>query len=415
MVSLGRVVAAPKPINLPSQRFEHDPTSTLMNDPSIKLVNRGGERGSNDSSSDNNNNNNNNNNNQNGESSDTTANKEQQHNLPERASWGSGGDAELGNSWNHHRESNNNNNANANYRNGGGGGSSNGSSYQNGGFGAGSKADTSEDWRRREHNQGGAPPPGPPPQWAAKANENDNTTTDGAPRVKRVIQHEVAGAIANLHIPQGDWGEDDQMDFSDPPPGGFQTTTRTRGSGNSFDGGESSRTRRSSDQRMPEPRNVKILQKPKKKEEKEAIFSSANLPESLRVLKRQPGEEKKLWTPPGEKATTTTTSTSSPPKLSASAFTPGTTIISGTSTPTSTPPSKSRPPYHPSTNGDYAHLQGTSLFHASTPPVTPPPPPGARRRRRARHRRHHQVHPHLCRQHHHRARNLRFPRTARPV
>jgi hypothetical protein len=87
MVSLGRVVAAPKPINLPSQRFEHDPTSTLMNDPSIKLVNRGGERGSNDSSSDNNNNNNNNNN-QNGESSDTTANKEQQHNLPERASWG---------------------------------------------------------------------------------------------------------------------------------------------------------------------------------------------------------------------------------------------------------------------------------------------------------------------------------------
>ncbi|CAL6277155.1 unnamed protein product [Bathycoccus prasinos] len=84
MVSLGRVVAAPKPINLPSQRFEHDPTSTLMNDPSIKLVNRGGERGSNDSSSDNNNNNNNNDNNQNGESSDTTANKEQQHNLPER-------------------------------------------------------------------------------------------------------------------------------------------------------------------------------------------------------------------------------------------------------------------------------------------------------------------------------------------
>ena len=45
MVSLGRVVAAPKPINLPSQRFEHDPTSTLMNDPSIKLVNRGSNGG----------------------------------------------------------------------------------------------------------------------------------------------------------------------------------------------------------------------------------------------------------------------------------------------------------------------------------------------------------------------------------
>ena len=64
------------------------------------------------------------------------------------------------------------------------------------------------------------------------------------------IQHEVAGAIANLHIPQGDWGEDNQMDFSDPPPGGFQTTkARTRGSGSSMDVDESSDTRRNSNQK----------------------------------------------------------------------------------------------------------------------------------------------------------------------
>ena len=300
MVSLGRVVSAPKPINLPSQRFEHDPTSSLMNDPSIKLVNRGPPStttttttggGGYSSSLDNNGNNSNNankNNIQNGE--------KEQHNLPERASWGKSwgsrdgnGDGELGNSWNNNRENNN-------YRNGGG--SSNGSSYhQNGSFGgAGSKADTSDDWRRRDYNsQGGAPPPGPAPQWATKSNENNNTTTiNGGSRVKPEIQHEVAGAIANLHIPQGDWGEDDQMDFSDPPPGGCQTTkARTRGSGSSMDGGESSDTRRNSNQRIPEAKNVKILQKPKKKEEKEVIFSSANLPESLRVLKRQPGEEKK--------------------------------------------------------------------------------------------------------------------------
>ena len=54
--------------------------------------------------------------------------------------------------------------------------------------------------------------------------------------MKREIQHEVAGAIANLHIPQGDWGEDDQMDFSDPPP--TSKRDEDRGSGNSFDGGD---------------------------------------------------------------------------------------------------------------------------------------------------------------------------------
>ncbi len=248
MVSLGRVVAAPKPINLPSQRFEHDPTSTLMNDPSIKLVNRGsngGGGGSKDSLE------NNNSTHQNEESNSERA-KEQ--NLPERASWGkswgSGGDGELGNSWNHHRGENNTNysNNNANYRNGGG---TNGNTFHNGS--AGSKADTSDDWRRRDHNHG--------------TNENNDATTNGGTRVsgvKREIQHEVAGAIANLHIPQGDWGEDEQMDFSNPPLGGFQTTKK--GSRNSVDGGESSDTKRSSNQRMPEARNVKILQKPKKKE-----------------------------------------------------------------------------------------------------------------------------------------------------
>ena len=49
-----------------------------------------------------------------------------EQNLPERASWGkswgSSGDGELGNSWNHHHGENNTNYSsnNANYRNGGG-------------------------------------------------------------------------------------------------------------------------------------------------------------------------------------------------------------------------------------------------------------------------------------------------------
>ena len=108
------------------------------------------------------------------------------------------------------------------------GGGTNGNTFYNGS--AGSKADTSDDWRRRDHNHG--------------TNENNDATTNGGTRVlgvKREIQHEVAGAIANLHIPQGDWGGDEQMDFSNPPLGGFQTTKK--GSRNSVDGGESSDTK----------------------------------------------------------------------------------------------------------------------------------------------------------------------------
>lgn len=144
------------------------------------------------------------------------------------------------------------------------------------GFGRRERAspDRERDWRRRED-----PEPVVVPQKKAP---------EPAPRARRSldVNHNAEGALDKFHIPHGanEWGQEDD-DFVDmaPPSWLLQDT------------GDSSRATN----RVPAPRRAPAVQpniEPKTRDT--GHFSSAKLPEHLKHLKREPGEEKKLWTPP---------------------------------------------------------------------------------------------------------------------
>ena len=142
--------------------------------------------------------------------------------------------------------------------------------------------DREKSWRRREE-----PAPAPATRPVATA-----------PVVRRSldVNHNAEGALDKLHIPHGahEWGQEDD-DFDDLAPPAWLLQDERGASG-----GDDRRAQH----RVPEPRQssrspptsrVKALVRPKGDG---GHFNSAKLPDHLKNLKREPGEEKKLWTPP---------------------------------------------------------------------------------------------------------------------
>ena len=142
--------------------------------------------------------------------------------------------------------------------------------------------DREKSWRRREE--------------PATATATRPVAT--APVVRRSldVNHNAEGALDKLHIPHGahEWGQEDD-DFDDLAPPAWLLQDERGASG-----GDDRRAQH----RVPEPRQssrspptsrVKALVRPKGDG---GHFNSAKLPDHLKNLKREPGEEKKLWTPP---------------------------------------------------------------------------------------------------------------------
>lgn len=164
---------------------------------------------------------------------------------------------------------------------------------RDGGFGRSERLspDREKSWRRREE------PELPPKRVEPKE-----------PPVRRSldVNHTAEGALDKLHIPHGghEWGqEDDDLDDLAPPAWLMQeaaSSPNKRGSP-----GDIPEPRHSTAYRAvptPAPRSsrpVKPLSRPKiDSPTSGGHFNSAKLPEHLRSLRREPGEEKKLWTPP---------------------------------------------------------------------------------------------------------------------
>ena len=157
---------------------------------------------------------------------------------------------------------------------------------------SGSGRDLGRSWRDRDHGFGRPERASPDREksWRRKEEPDLPPVTAPAaqaPRRSFEVHHIAEGALEKLHITQGDgeWLEEgDDMSRLAPPAWLMQDAKNDRS--------------------IPEPRKdngaassprVKVIARPK---EHKTPFSSAKLPEHLRNSKREPGEEKKLWTPP---------------------------------------------------------------------------------------------------------------------
>lgn len=150
--------------------------------------------------------------------------------------------------------------------------------------------DREKSWRRREE------PELPPKRVEPKE-----------PPVRRSldVNHTAEGALDKLHIPHGghEWGqEDDDLDDLAAPAWLMQEAASSPNKRDSS--GDIPEPRQSTGYRVvpapvPRARPVKALSRPKADSPTTGgHFNSAKLPEHLRSLRREPGEEKKLWTPP---------------------------------------------------------------------------------------------------------------------
>ena len=157
---------------------------------------------------------------------------------------------------------------------------------------SGSGRDLGRSWRDRDHGFGRPERTSPDREksWRRKEEPDLPPVTAPAaqaPRRSFEVHHIAEGALEKLHITQGEgeWLEDgDDMSRLAPPAWLLQDSKH--------------------DGSVPEPRKdnaadssprVKVIARPK---EQKTPFRSAKLPEHLRNSKREPGEEKKLWTPP---------------------------------------------------------------------------------------------------------------------